>query len=389
MPSRRRTAMLIPLAMLTLVLAWPVGALARGVVRHHPRVSVKRVGATRRVTYHGRAAGGVLFILDGAAVARDRHAPYRLTLHDLTAEPARLRWHSLVVRTLRSRRWVGFAAISAGDRPSRRLASQFARANRLGVTITSEPASATTATDAVFAWRFTGAAHPDQRCSLDGATAACASPASYAHLATGAHTFTISVTRRGKTVSAMAGWTIQAPPPPPVQSGGAPTVSIVDRPADHTPQPSALFSWQVIGVGGTTCVLDGAAAQPCSTPTGYTGLAAGVHTFTVTVRNGVGSSSASATWTVDATSVATTPCGSGARTADCVLPAASVFVSVGGSDAGGCSQAAPCRSFDRAFHVAGSGAVVEVAGGTYPAQTLTADAARPLWWCSGRRRGRR
>jgi hypothetical protein len=79
---------------------------------------------------------------------------------------------------------------------------------------------------------------------------------------------------------------------------------------------------------------------------------------------------------VDAAGNRSLPASVSARTADCVLPAASVFVSVGGSDAGGCSQAAPCRSFDRAFHVAGSGAVVEVAGGTYPAQTLTADASK-------------
>jgi chitodextrinase len=58
-----------------------------------------------------------------------------------------------------------------------------------------------------------------------------------------------------------------------------------------------------------------------------------------------------------------------ASTSDCQPPppggAAGYFVSPGGSDAGGCSQAAPCRSFARAFAVAPAGAVVQVADGFY------------------------
>jgi hypothetical protein len=48
-------------------------------------------------------------------------------------------------------------------------------------------------------------------------------------------------------------------------------------------------------------------------------------------------------------------------------------VSASGSDAGRCTQAAPCASFDRAFRAARPGEVVEVAGGSYPPQVLTAD----------------
>ena len=46
--------------------------------------------------------------------------------------------------------------------------------------------------------------------------------------------------------------------------------------------------------------------------------------------------------------------------------AASVFVSSSGSDANACSQAAPCKTFDRAYRVAACGATVSVAGGTLP-----------------------
>jgi hypothetical protein len=61
-----------------------------------------------------------------------------------------------------------------------------------------------------------------------------------------------------------------------------------------------------------------------------------------------------------------------------LLPATSggasmLYVSPTGSDAGACTRAAPCRSFDRAYHVARSGAVVYAEPGTYAVQTLSAD----------------
>jgi hypothetical protein len=51
-----------------------------------------------------------------------------------------------------------------------------------------------------------------------------------------------------------------------------------------------------------------------------------------------------------------------------------VFVAAFGSDANGCSAVAPCASFDRAFQVAKPGETVEVAGGSYPSQTIFAKA---------------
>ena len=52
------------------------------------------------------------------------------------------------------------------------------------------------------------------------------------------------------------------------------------------------------------------------------------------------------------------------------------FVSPGGSDGAGCTAAAPCRSFDRAYRVARPGEVVEVAGGTYGRQTIDKDSSK-------------
>jgi hypothetical protein len=53
-----------------------------------------------------------------------------------------------------------------------------------------------------------------------------------------------------------------------------------------------------------------------------------------------------------------------------------LYVAPNGSDGGGCSRTAPCKSFDRAYHVARPGAIVYVTAGTYPAQTLSADASK-------------
>ena len=51
------------------------------------------------------------------------------------------------------------------------------------------------------------------------------------------------------------------------------------------------------------------------------------------------------------------------------VPAA-LFVSAAGSDAGPCTTAAPCATFDRAYRQAAPGDVVEVAAGEYPEQTI-------------------
>ena len=55
------------------------------------------------------------------------------------------------------------------------------------------------------------------------------------------------------------------------------------------------------------------------------------------------------------------------------LPPSSRFVSTSGSDSGACLAAAPCRTFNRAYHVATPGEVIEAAAGSYPGQFLTAD----------------
>jgi hypothetical protein len=57
-------------------------------------------------------------------------------------------------------------------------------------------------------------------------------------------------------------------------------------------------------------------------------------------------------------------------------PPPSFFLSPSGSDANPCSPVLPCLSFDRAYHLAQPGQVVEVAGGTYGDQNVLADASK-------------
>ncbi len=65
-----------------------------------------------------------------------------------------------------------------------------------------------------------------------------------------------------------------------------------------------------------------------------------------------------------------------ASTSACSVGGAAVYVSPTGSDSNGCTQFSPCLSFDRAYHVAAPGQVVQVAAGTYPEQTLLYDASK-------------
>jgi len=58
------------------------------------------------------------------------------------------------------------------------------------------------------------------------------------------------------------------------------------------------------------------------------------------------------------------------------VPPADLYVSPSGSDTSRCTKAAPCASFDVAYHVAKPGDIVQVAGGTYPGQIVEPDARK-------------
>jgi hypothetical protein len=82
----------------------------------------------------------------------------------------------------------------------------------------------------------------------------------------------------------------------------APETTITSAPATTTSATSAAFAFESTESGSTfACSLDGAAEQPCTSPTTYTGVALGDHTFAVRATDTQGNadpSPATRAWTV-------------------------------------------------------------------------------------------
>src|SRR4249919_1029681 len=98
-------ALRVPLVLLALAAAAAPAAQARSPLH------VARVAGGLRATYVGHPAGGVVFVVDGAAVARDATAPYVLQLRLLAA--GRATPHRIAVRTLRTGRLLAAATVRA------------------------------------------------------------------------------------------------------------------------------------------------------------------------------------------------------------------------------------------------------------------------------------
>ncbi|MDX6439851.1 MAG: cellulose 1,4-beta-cellobiosidase [Gaiellaceae bacterium] len=135
-----------------------------------------------------------------------------------------------------------------------------------------------------------------------------------------------------------------------------------------------------VGVSGYRLFRNGAAVATVKKP-GYTftRLVCGKsYTFALVAYDAAGNVSNRAEATGSTATVAClTPVGS-PPPAGPAPPAgsANVYLSPSGSDSNACSQSAPCKSFNRGYRVAAAGAIVEVAGGTYPAQTIATDSSK-------------
>jgi hypothetical protein len=146
------------------------------------------------------------------------------------------------------------------------------------VTIASGPPSPTTATQATFVLSPSEAG-TSLACSLDGAPfAACVSPASYASLAVGTHTFAVHATDAAGNTSQPAShsWTIVPPLPDLVvaslakysitirNQGTAPagpstlTITLIGTFSVPAVQPGAsvTFSWSICRVGTYSAIVD-------------------------------------------------------------------------------------------------------------------------------------
>jgi hypothetical protein len=91
------------------------------------------------------------------------------------------------------------------------------------------------------------------------------------------------------------------------QFGGSTDTWIDSGPANPSGSSSATFTFHGSDPSATfSCTLDGGAAQSCTSPVTYTGLAEGSHTFTVaaTVGGSTDPTPASSTWVVDTTAPA-------------------------------------------------------------------------------------
>ena len=171
------------------------------------------------------------------------------------------------------------------------------------VTLDSAPSGPTTSTAASFSF------HADEpvtgfSCRLDGGSfSPCVSPASYAGLADGAHTFEVKaladlVGNAGTTTSAT--WTVDTT---------APATTITDSPANPSNVTAPSFSFAANeSTTGFRCQLDGGGFSPCASPQSYSSLAEGAHTFQVMASSdlaGNPGTTASYTWTIDTTPPAT------------------------------------------------------------------------------------
>jgi large repetitive protein len=123
-----------------------------------------------------------------------------------------------------------------------------------------------------------------------------ASGLNYSNLFDGSHTETITATDdAGNVGTATWNWTVDTV---------APVATITSTPANPTNQTSATFKFSSNETGGTfTCRLDNGQTASCTSPTTYSGLGEGSHTFTLTATDKAGNASAPATstWTVDIT----------------------------------------------------------------------------------------
>ncbi len=165
------------------------------------------------------------------------------------------------------------------------------------VNIDSTPSLLTSSPNASFSFSSSDAGSTFM-CSVDaGAATTCSSP--YAKTVTaGDHTFSVyAIDLAGNTGQpATYTWTMDNTPP---------SVSITSAPPVLTTANSASFSFSSGDPSATfECHIDGLAYAPCTSPSGYSGLTGGQHTFYVRASDPLGNMSAPATkqWTIDAES---------------------------------------------------------------------------------------
>ena len=152
------------------------------------------------------------------------------------------------------------------------------------VTIGSGPPILTNQTTASFTF---SSSKPDStyECKLDGASfTQCSSPSLYTGLDDGSHVFTVRATAVTTGPSTIYGWTVDTVPP---------ETTIASGPPSTNSSASATFAFTSSEVGSTfACSLDAGGVTPCVSPTTYSGLGDGAHTFRVEAVDAAGNADA-------------------------------------------------------------------------------------------------
>ena len=128
-----------------------------------------------------------------------------------------------------------------------------------------------------------------------GGFAPCTSPKTYGVLVDGEHTFSVRASdAAGNTGSAVVyTWTIDTV---------APTTAITAKPTSPSNNRAPSFSFTASDLGSTIeCKLDGAAFAACTSPTAYSGVADGPHTFTAKATDPAGNTGPATaySWTIE------------------------------------------------------------------------------------------
>jgi sugar lactone lactonase YvrE len=162
--------------------------------------------------------------------------------------------------------------------------------------ITSYPPETSGSTSASFSFTSNEPVGSTFLCARDtGTYAACTSPKTYSNLSSALHTFHVKAIDLAGNVGQAASysWTVDTTPP---------TASILSGPSGYVQSATAHFSFSSPDTDASfTCRLDGGTYLPCSSPTTYTDLPAGNHSFAVRATDTFGNvgGPASRSWTVD------------------------------------------------------------------------------------------
>ena len=165
--------------------------------------------------------------------------------------------------------------------------------------ITGKPAALTNSASASFAFSA-NISSPTYECKLDsGSFVSCPTPTTYTGLAGGSHTFSVRALDPGSNpdpTPASYTWTIDLT---------APDTTINNKPGTPTSNTSASFAFFSNDATAVfECKLDSGSFVSCATPTTYTNLAEGNHTFQVRAIDPAGNQDltpANWMWTIDFT----------------------------------------------------------------------------------------